>query len=146
MWTHYVGFLEWIFQIALFVLLLVVLVYARRLNHMLQTIRNDHGQFENSLIPLDAALTTATTKTDRLMHELRRTEMSLTDALGSAETITRQLDASISQAAQLMAAIPSETLPPTTAKPAPRIATPRGAADLKSRAERDLARVLLDAS
>jgi hypothetical protein len=146
MLTHYVGLLEWIFQTALFSLLLVVLAYARRLNHLLQTIRNDHDQFEKSLILLDAALTAATTKTDRLMQELRHTEVSLGEALGSAEAITRRIDASISQAAQLVAGIPAERPPPAPAKPVARLATPRGATELKSRAERDLARVLLDAS
>ncbi|MCW8307428.1 hypothetical protein AruPA_10305 [Acidiphilium sp. PA] len=144
--THYIGLLSWLFQITFFCALLVSLTYARRLDRLLRQVRSDHALLQSALPQVDLALTKAAAATDRLMHDLRRTETALGEATESGEAITRKLDDSISRAVQLLASPPKHTPPPEVAhQPAPAV-TPRTPAGSKSRAERDLARMLIDAT
>jgi hypothetical protein len=138
--------LEWGFQFIFFCLLLTVLIYARRLNRLLQQVRDDYILFKAALIELDTTQTTTRATTDRVLLELRITELALTEASGAAEAITRKLDDVISKAAQLVSSVSNATLSPITTKSTNRVMTSRVPADTKSRAERDLARMLLDAS
>ncbi|MBW4034772.1 MAG: hypothetical protein HIU90_04810 [Proteobacteria bacterium] len=146
MLNHYVGLLSWLFQIAFFCTLLVALTYARRLDRLLRQVRSDYALLQSALPQFDLTLTKAAAATDRLVHDLRRTETAIGEATESAEAITRKLDDSISRAAQLLASPPQQTPPPEVARPATRMVMPRPSAGHKSRAERDLARMLIDAS
>ncbi|HQT84542.1 MAG: hypothetical protein B7Z58_07995 [Acidiphilium sp. 37-64-53] len=146
MLNHYVGLLNWLFQIAFFCTLLVALTYARRLDRLLRQVRSDHALLQSALPQIDLALTKAATATDRLAHDLRRSETALGEATESAEAITRKLDDSISRAVQLLASPPKQTPPPEVARPPAPAVTPRTPAVSTSRAERDLARMLIDAS
>jgi hypothetical protein len=141
-----INILEWGFQFIFFCLLLTVLIYARRLNRLLQQVRDDYILFKAALIELDTTQTTTCATTDRVLLELRITELALTEASGAAEAITRKLDDVISKAAQLVSSVSNATLSPITTKSTNRVMTSRVPADTKSRAERDLARMLLDAS
>lgn len=145
----------WIFQIGMFGILLATLVYARRLEAMLQRIRRDEGGFQAALPQMDAAISAANAAAERLMADAGRADAGLRQSCDAADAMIRRLDDLLRQAAGAASvgdvAVPVadvEVKPARTApvRPPMRSLTPRRSAKPQSRIERDLARMLSDAS
>ncbi|MGC9269347.1 hypothetical protein [Acidiphilium sp.] len=136
----------WIFQSVLFCILLATLVYARRLERLLRQVRDDQGGLRSNLTQIDVSVTAATLATDRLMHEAKQADAALREASETAAAMTVKLDALISRAAETLASVPEEIEARLARPSAKRPVPPRRAEMLQSQVERDLARVLFDAS
>jgi len=160
MLSAYAGVIEWGFQIGLFCILVATLIYARRLESTLRQVRADQGGLSAMLSQIDAAISAASAAADRLMADSSRVDASLREACDTAEIMTRKLDDLLGRSSLMMKAQvapvspalsgdePLRTRPDhlSASKPAMRSLTPRRAAKPHSRAERDLARMLSDAS
>jgi hypothetical protein len=164
----------WGFQIVLLGLLVFTLIYARRLDRSIIQMRAERQTLQELIDRIGTSVTAAIDATDRLTKEAGESSIALDEACQAAAAATKRLDDAISQAtivanmpalAERQEAVeaplkPVVVTPPQgttlmapphgvlTAKPNPlaRTTSSRRPVKLPSRAERDLARMLADAT
>lgn len=162
--------IEWSFELGLLGLLLTTLIYMRRLDRLLRQMRGDGKTLQSLVQQIGTSITAAIAAADQLKAESKEAVEILEEACATAAVTTRKLDDLIGQATLIakrplgfpaVAAAPIEPVREeielgapvvmplvevTRPVQPPRVAAPRRAGRPQSRVERDLARMLLDAS
>ncbi|CAG4921993.1 unnamed protein product [Acidocella sp. C78] len=174
MLTYILTYGAWGFQSVLFGVLVFTLVYARRLDKSILQMRADRHALQELVDQIGTSVSSAISATERLKEQAGQSFTALEEACKAAAASTTRLDELISQAniaADTQKRAESKEgfdMSDTSAavidlKPQDAVASPRGVlmakpnplhrsnqsrrpAKLQSRAERDLARMLLDAT
>lgn len=174
--THLLKIAAWVFEFGLFGLLLITLIYARRLDQSIIRMRADRTILQALVDQIGASITSAIAASDRLKEQAGQSAVMLDDACQTAAVSTRRLDELISQATLItryqQPISPPESVPvdspvapigkseeATTTSPtkaqgtedrrvssSPKSTNLRRTGKPQSRTERDLARMLLDVS
>lgn len=137
-----IGVAEWIFQSALLAAMIATLAYARRLDRLLRQVRGDRDALQTLLGQIGLSVAAAVAATDRLKVQSSETSAGIAAACADADRACRTLEDLIAHARHAAKPQPPEKGRSWSAPPA----IERSTIGLTSRTERELARMLADAS
>ena len=137
-----IGAAEWFFDCVLLVVMIATLIYARRLDRLLRQVRSDRAALQMLLGQIAGSVTAVVAATERLKVESNATSARIASACTTAGQMTKTLENLVGCAGEVARSRPETRTPPRSSPHA----TKRSTAGLTSRTERDLARMLADAS
>lgn len=136
------GAAEWIFECVLLAVMIATIIYAKRLDRLLRQIRDDRAALQTLLEQIGVSVAAAVAATDRLKIQSGETSARIASACAAADRTSEMLEQLIDRAVQVGKPQSRER----SRSPSASCTTEQSAAGLKSRTERDLARMLADVS